>query len=617
MGSLYEPSVRGSMISVIGRRISKRFTTLEGWREIGSGVYAMGSSNIRIFSSRHQFDPEHSQRTGFDFTQTPDNGNAAHATLTRRPSLVQRRPSYEGTIGKAVGSIPDENFFSVMVSGERIQEPYHLYTVKEKWVLVAIAGAAASFPMLTFNTYLPALGRIATDLEISAEATNLTVMAYLMMQGVAPLFWGPLSDSFGRRSVYLAAFSLYVTSCVVLSFSPTYAVLLFFRMAQAASIASTVSVGYNIIRDISTLPECDRFHCFFQRARNGTFVLSPILGGLLSNWMDFRCLFVLLFALATTVLVAIAFLLPETLRSIAGNGSVPLVNIHEPLVWKCKVFGKPAHMNEGLQPAARTIPPRRKFLEPLYLFQERGALLSLTFNGIIFMIWMMVTVSTTTLFEKSFGLYEALVGLAFVPNFLGAIAGSALIGNLLDNDLRRAYSAYKHTHFLPLNTTLSRHSIPADFALGHVRLKRVPIFVIVLVTSLAFYGYTLAYSSLTSLGGWICIPLLLQFLIAATAHAICGVQQTLISDLWLSNDSGAASAASNLARSIFAAIGVAVVEKIMECIRSGPTFLALGLVVMVLVPLPIVQWYFGESWRATRGADRGGAPTKSYPTINV
>lgn len=454
-------------------------------------------------------------------------------------------------------------------------------------------------------------------MKVGAEATNLTVMAFLMMQGVAPLFWNPLSDSFGRRSVYLAAFSLYVTSCVVLSFSPSYAVLLFFRTAQAASIASTVSVGYSIIRDISTPPECDRFHCFFQVLRNGTLLLSPILGGLLSTWTDFRCLFVLLFALATTILVAVAFILPETLRSIAGNGSIPLVSIHEPLVWKCRVFGKPVHMDESLQPVARPITSSKKFLEPLYLFKERGVLLSLTFSSIIFMIWMMVTVSTTTLFQKAFGVNEVLVGLAFVPNFLGAIAGSALIGNLLDSDLKRAHSAYKQTHLLPWNTSLSRHSIPADFPLEHVRLKRVPVLVIILVVSLAFYGYTLAYPSLTSLGGWICIPLFIQFLIAATAHAICGVQQTLISDLWPSYDSGAASAASNLARSVFAAIGVAVVEKIIGCIRSGPTFLALGLVVMVLVPLPIVQWYFGASWRVARGTDRVVGSTKGSPSTNV
>jgi MFS family permease len=455
------------------------------------------------------------------------------------------------------------------------------------------------------------------DLKVDAEATNLTITAYLMMQGVAPLFWGPLSDSFGRRSVYLAAFSLYIISCIVLSISPTFAIMLFFRMTQAASIASTASIGYSIIRDISTPPECDRFHCFFQGVRNGTLLLSPILGGLLSSWTDFKCLFVLLFALATTVLIAIAFLLPETLRSIAGNGSLPLANINQPLVWKCKFFGNAVHVDESLQPAARPITPKKKFLEPLYLFKERGILLSLTFNSIVFMIWMMVTVTTTTLFQKAFGVNEALIGLAFVPNFLGAIAGSALIGNLLDSDLRRAFSAYKNAHFLPSNTTLLRHLIPADFPLEHVRLKRIPILTTILVISLAFYGYTLAYPNLTSLRGWVCIPLLLQFLIAATAHAICGVQQTLVSDTWPNDDSGAASTASNLVRSVFAAIGVAVVQKIIDCIRSGPTFLALGLVVMVLVSLPIVQWYFGESWRAARGTDRGVGATKDLATTNV
>ncbi|KAL1591434.1 hypothetical protein SLS60_011933 [Paraconiothyrium brasiliense] len=596
-----------------------------GWREIGAGVYAMGSSNIRMFSFRHQFDPEESRDPSFDFTQAPDD---MQADFANRQSLVEYRRSSEGTIGKAIGSVRDGKHDPVIE--EKIKEPYHVYTSKEKWTLVVIAGAAGSFPMLTLNMYLPALGQFATvrvpgyarkavanaieDLEVSAEAINLTIMAYLMMQGIAPLLWGPLSDSFGRRSVYLAAFSLYVTSSIALTFTPSYAILLFFRMTQAGSIASTVSVGYSIIRDISAPTERDKFYCFFQGVRNGTLLLSPILGGLLSSWTDFRCLFVLLFALSTTVLTVLAFLLPETLRSVAGNGRLPLVNIHQPLVWKCRIFGKPAHVDESLQPVARPGVLKTKFVEPLYLLKERGVLVSLIFNSMIFMIWMMVTVSTTTLFQNAFSINEALVGLAFVPNFLGAIAGSALIGNLLDNDLKRAFSAYKHTHYLPSNTNIPRHSLPLDFPLEHVRLKRLPIFTIILVISLAFYGYTLAYPSLTSLGGWICIPLFLQFVIAAAAHTICGIQQTLVSDLWLNDGSGAASTASNLVRCLFAAIGIAVVQEIIDYIKIGPTFLALGLVVMVLVPLPIVQWYLGESWRAASELERRAGATKD-PTM--
>ena len=161
MGSLYEPSVRGSTISVIGRRISQRFTTLEGWREIASGVYAMGSSNIRMFSIRHQFDPELSQHTDFDFTQTLGSEHAAQATLAGRQSFVQRPASSDGTIGKAIGSVRDEKGTSVIMIEEPVREPHCVYNLNEKWIMVAIAGAAASLPMLTFNAYLPALGRIA------------------------------------------------------------------------------------------------------------------------------------------------------------------------------------------------------------------------------------------------------------------------------------------------------------------------------------------------------------------------------------------------------------------------------------------------------------------------
>jgi hypothetical protein len=458
---------------------------------------------------------------------------------------------------------------------------------------------------------------ILKEMRISAEATNITIMAYLLVQGPAQLVWGPLSDSFGRRCVYLAAFSVYIASCIVLSFSPNYSVLLLFRMIQAASISSTASIGYAILRDISLSTERDSFHRVFQIIRNGTLIFSSVLGGLLSSWTDFRCSFVFLFALSLTVFIAIAFFLPETLRSIAGDGTLPLVGINEPFIWKCKLFGKPAHVDESLQPGTRPVISKSNLFEPVRLLKEKDVLLSLLSGSMTYMIWMMVTVSTTSLFKKAFAINEALIGLTFIPNFVGAIAGSALIGNLLDADFKRACSAYKHSHFLPSTINIPQHTIPADFPIEHTRLSRLPAFTVVLIISISLYGYSLAYPNLTSLGGWVCFPLLLQFLIAAATHAICGVHQTLISEIWANDGSKAASAISNLTRSIFAAIGVAVLQKIIGRIGSGPTFLALGLVVLVLVPLPIVQWYYGGRWRSAREASPGNAGVQELDVIKV
>lgn len=157
MGSLYEPSIRSSTWELPSRGFSKRFTTLEGWREIGAGVYAMGNSNIRMFSIRNQFDPEHinvDQEQEFDFTPAE-----MLPSVKSKASVVEYRRSSEGTIGKAIGSIRDTKAGVLRTSSDEV---YNVYTRKEKWIMVAIVGVAGIFPALTFNIYLPALARMST-----------------------------------------------------------------------------------------------------------------------------------------------------------------------------------------------------------------------------------------------------------------------------------------------------------------------------------------------------------------------------------------------------------------------------------------------------------------------
>lgn len=81
------------------------------------------------------------------------------------------------------------------------------------------------------------------DLNVGIDAVSLTITSYLIIQGVSPLFWGSLSDTVGRRPIYIASFMVYIISNIVLSFSPNFAVLLVFRGLQAAGSASTVSIG--------------------------------------------------------------------------------------------------------------------------------------------------------------------------------------------------------------------------------------------------------------------------------------------------------------------------------------------------------------------------------------
>jgi len=81
----------------------------------------------------------------------------------------------------------------------------------------------------------------------------------MIVQGLAPSFWGPLSDTKGRRITFIGklvgdletfdininvgTFMVYLMANIGLAFSNNFTALMVFRGIQAAGSAATISVG--------------------------------------------------------------------------------------------------------------------------------------------------------------------------------------------------------------------------------------------------------------------------------------------------------------------------------------------------------------------------------------
>lgn len=117
---------------------------------------------------------------------------------------------------------------------------------------------------------------------------------------------------------------------------------------------------------------------------------------------------------SSLILIAIVLFLPETMRSIAGNGSLRLSGIYKPLY--AYVTKEPSYMEEPDGPLKRKKVTIQTFLKPFRLFEERDLVINLIWGGFIYAIWNMVTSSTTPLFKTRFNLSELLLGVAFLPN---------------------------------------------------------------------------------------------------------------------------------------------------------------------------------------------------------
>ena len=65
---------------------------------------------------------------------------------------------------------------------------------------VALVAAMFSLVALSIDAMLPALGEIATDMGVGGtNQAQLVVVVMLFGLGVGQLFYGPISDSYGRR----------------------------------------------------------------------------------------------------------------------------------------------------------------------------------------------------------------------------------------------------------------------------------------------------------------------------------------------------------------------------------------------------------------------------------
>jgi hypothetical protein len=56
----------------------------------------------------------------------------------------------------------EKSVMEASVREKAVEEPYHVYDKKQKWVLIIIIGIAGLFSGLSSNIYFPALDQIAT-----------------------------------------------------------------------------------------------------------------------------------------------------------------------------------------------------------------------------------------------------------------------------------------------------------------------------------------------------------------------------------------------------------------------------------------------------------------------
>src|SRR5690606_409342 len=136
---------------------------------------------------------------------------------------------------------------------------------------------------------------------------------YLLGFAVMSLFWGTLSDSFGRRPVIMASLVLFAIGSIGSMLAPSYGWLLFFRALQGCSAGAGRIVGQALVRDRYHGPEAQRLFANIAMVFSLAPAIAPIVGGYLSAHIGWRSIFAMLSVLTLALIAASWRALPETL----------------------------------------------------------------------------------------------------------------------------------------------------------------------------------------------------------------------------------------------------------------------------------------------------------------
>jgi MFS transporter, DHA1 family, multidrug resistance protein len=169
---------------------------------------------------------------------------------------------------------------------------------------VALVAFLTSFVALAIDAMLPALPAIASDLGAAhANDRQLVISAIFLGMAGAQLFYGPLSDSFGRRPLILLGLVIFMIGTAVSLTATSFNVMLLGRVLQGVGAAGPRVVSIALVRDLYDGRAMARVMSLTMALFILVPMVAPALGQGIMLFAPWRAIFIAFFALA-----AIAFL---------------------------------------------------------------------------------------------------------------------------------------------------------------------------------------------------------------------------------------------------------------------------------------------------------------------
>ncbi len=179
---------------------------------------------------------------------------------------------------------------------------------------VAIIAMIMALNAMAIDVMLPALPAIGDALNIVEENNRqLVLLSYLIGFGGAQLFFGPVTDAFGRRGVLVGGLALYSLASIGAIFAMDLDTLLIARVLQGIGCAAARVTVLSVVRDCYTGRRMGKVMSLVMMVFMAVPVVAPSIGQAVLLIAGWHWIFALLLISGVTMMIWSALRMPETL----------------------------------------------------------------------------------------------------------------------------------------------------------------------------------------------------------------------------------------------------------------------------------------------------------------
>ncbi|WP_167898494.1 multidrug effflux MFS transporter [Wenyingzhuangia aestuarii] len=176
-------------------------------------------------------------------------------------------------------------------------------------LLMAMLIALSPFAI---DSFLSAMPLMATFYGVTINVIELTITVYFLGFAIGNFFGGPLSDTFGRKTIALIGIGLYGVSALTIPFCTQIELVLLLRFVQAFGGGFATVTSNLFIRDLYSGKQVAKLITVTAMIMMLAPLFAPIIGSYITFYQGWQGVFCFLFLFAVLLFVVFVVFIPES-----------------------------------------------------------------------------------------------------------------------------------------------------------------------------------------------------------------------------------------------------------------------------------------------------------------